>query len=176
MKKLFTILILAALAMPAFGQFVSGPRVYPLLSIPAGGYILDSHQAVSNVAGAIPFRIKGNQPLVLGLSMGGTNATYISNIYFGFQLSLDGSHWMGPLPAQVEWCDGLVENKFPMTMIPIAGLQQGLTMTNITGTVNLASYNWIRLYSISNCNKGIAEASAFSNTMYITNLWMAQGD
>jgi hypothetical protein len=169
MKKLFTIITLLALALPAFAQFVPGPRVQSALSIPSGGYVLSSvtEDAGTNVANAIPFRINGASPILLFLSWGCTNATTgVSNTVFNFQISPDGVNWIGP---GGKWLDGVVADKFPrLNLIQPAGGQT--VVTNFTGTTDLSSFNWIKLYSVSNINIGAAD-----NTIYLTNIAFIQG-
>src|SRR3972149_4123384 len=162
MKRLLTLLAVIALASPAFAQFVPGPRVQSAMSIPSGGYILSSvtEDAGTNIASPVPFRIQGSSPILWFLSWGCTNATTgVSNTVFKFQLSPDGVNWFG---SGGTWLEGVVADRFPrLNLVQPAGGQT--CFTNLTGTTDLSSYNWIRLHSVSNINIGAAD-----NTIYLT--------
>lgn len=170
MKKILAIITLAALALPAFAQFVPGPRLGAPFSIPSGGYILSSvtEDVGTNIASPVNFRINGRSPIYFYLDWGCTNATTgVSNTIFNFQLSLDGSKWIG---MGGTWLDGAVADKFPRLNLlqPAGGAQY---ITNLTGTVDPSCWNWIRLHSVSNINVGAA-----SNSIYITNAYFIQGN
>jgi hypothetical protein len=181
MKKLVTILALAALALPAFGQFVAGPNVGPALATTSGGFKIYDRLEGSNVTTlsyAPSFALNGDGPVSLYLDWGATNGTTgVSNLWFYFQYSADGTKWMGPAaisgnsPALAQGVLGPGAGKqtyWPLITSP--GSHGGVNGQGVIIT-NLANIRYIRLYNVSN---HVVDTGPDSNVFYLTNVWFIQ--
>ena len=180
MKKLFTIITLLALALPAFAQFIAGPHVGPALACPSGGFAIHDRVEGSNVTtlGYAPsFSVVSANPIYMYLDWGSAAATAVSNVTFFFQYSADGTKWSGPAAVDRVATMATLTNAGPGI-----GKQQWIRvaddfsdsvhpMLNTVKFTNMTPIRYFRLYNISN---HVINDGAVSNTLFFTNFWFIQ--